>query len=55
MDQLKWSLSLLFKVPLQLGVRDSSVESPNTILVIEDLNLLTMKIVCLVNIKLLAI
>jgi hypothetical protein len=28
------------------GVRDSSVESPNIMLVIWDLNLLTMKILC---------
>jgi hypothetical protein len=35
-----------------LGVRDSSVEFPKTMLVIEDLNLLTMKLLCEVNIHL---
>ncbi len=35
-----------------IGVRDSSVESLNTILVIEDLNLLIVKILCYTNIYL---
>jgi hypothetical protein len=35
-----------------LCVSDSSFESPNTILVIENLNLLTMKILCYVDIHL---
>ncbi len=29
-----------------LDVRDSSVESPNTMLAIQDLNIVTMKILC---------
>jgi hypothetical protein len=35
-----------------IGVRDSSVESLNTILVIENLNLLIVKILCYTNIYL---
>jgi hypothetical protein len=44
--------NVLSKGAFRLGVRDSSVESPNTMLVVEDLNLLTMKILYYINIHL---
>jgi len=36
----------IFKRAFTLGVRDSRVESPNTMLAIYDLNLVAIKILC---------
>jgi hypothetical protein len=43
---LKGEDAMGFEGAFTLGVRDSSVESLNTILVIRDLNLLIVKVLC---------